>query len=122
MRWLLVFLACCFCVCSYAGRYSCGNRCKGYMTNNADYHHNADGSYDLICEDCGHTDHIIVDFRDTDFCSYSGSSCSCCGAAYCCYHSCYGVADGGETYKNRSLCQSCNETFKRKKAGKNHWD
>ena len=111
MRWLLVFLACCFCVCSYAGRYSCGNRCKGYMTNNADYHHNADGSYDLICEDCGHTDHIIVDFRDTDFCSYSGSSCSCCGAAYCCYHSCYGVADGGETYKNRSLCQSCNETL-----------
>lgn len=62
MRWLLVFLACCFCVCSYAGRYSCGNRCKGYMTNNADYHHNADGSYDLICEDCGHTDHIIVEF------------------------------------------------------------
>ena len=43
MRWLLVFLACCFCACSYAGRYSCGNRCKGYMTNNADYHHDESG-------------------------------------------------------------------------------
>ena len=113
MRWLLVLLACCFCCLSYAGTTSCNDRCKGYMTNNANFYHNSDGSYNLICEDCDSNVHYgpEIGFRESFFCSYNSDSCSCCGAAYCSYHSCYGVADGGETYKNRSLCQSCNETL-----------
>lgn len=121
MRWLLVLLACCFCCLSYAGTTSCNDRCKGYYAKNANFYHNSDGSYNLICEDCDSNVHYgpEIGFRESFFCSYSGHSCSCCGAAYCVWHSCYGVADGGETYKDRSLCQACNNTGSCSDCGQN---
>ena len=121
MRWLLVLLACCFCCLSYAGTTSCNDRCKGYYAKNANFYHNSDGSYNLICEDCDSNVHYgpEIGLRESFFCSYSGNSCSCCGAAYCVWHSCYGVADGGDTYKDRSLCQAWNNTGSCSDCGQN---
>ena len=109
MRWLLVFLACCFCVCSYAGPHYCGS-CRA---NASYFRHLSEYVYSDTCKSCGYSTTITLlgGMREAVECFYSGDVCSCCGAAYCCWHSCLGVADDGDTYKNRSLCQSCNETL-----------